>query len=72
LAEGVPILFDEVYAVVDVFNNIVLILIVSVNLEMEGDVINTVTDFYMKHELLVSAEAVIIARMPYSLRMAAF
>lgn len=60
------------YAVVDVFDNIVLIFIVSVNLEMEGNIVNAMTYFYVKKELLVSADAVIIARMPYSLRMAAF
>jgi hypothetical protein len=65
-------LLDEVDAIINMLNNVIIVLVMGIDLQVEGDVINAVTDFCVSDGVLVSAEAVITARMPYYLRMAAF
>lgn len=60
------------YAVIDMLNDVVLILIVSIDLEVEGDVVYLMIYFWVDYGLLVSADAVMMALIPYSLSMGAF
>ena len=59
-------------AVVDVLDDVIFVLVMGIDLEVVGDIVNAVVDLCMRVGILVSAEAVIMARMPYYLRMGAF
>lgn len=65
-------MLNEVDAIVDVLNDVILVLIVGIDLQVEGNIVNAVADLCVADAILVSAEAVIMARMPYYLRIAAF
>jgi hypothetical protein len=65
-------LFDKVDAVVNMFDDIILIFVVRIDLQMIWNVINMVIDLFVDGKILVYADAVISARMPYYLRIAAF
>lgn len=43
---SVPILLNEMNAIIDMLDNIVIVFIVCLNFEMEGNVVERVIDFY--------------------------
>ena len=65
-------MFDEMDTVIDMFRYVVILLIVALEGEVERDVLEGMVDLCMDYGVLVYAEVVITARMPYSFRIYAF
>jgi hypothetical protein len=65
-------LLDEVYAAIDVLRNIVILLIVALKDHVEGNILELMVNFLVRLTILVYAEVVMTARIPYSFKMSAF
>ena len=67
-----PVLFDEMNAAVDMLWNVVIFFIVTVKDHMERNVFEWVAYIFVMCGILVYAEVVITARIPYYFKIAAF
>lgn len=65
-------LLDKMYAAIDVLRNVVILLIVALKDHVEGNVFELVVNFLVRLTILVYAEVVMTARIPYSFKMSAF
>ena len=65
-------LLDKMYAAIYVLRNIIILLIVALEHQVEGNVPEVVAYFLVRWAILVYAEVVMTARIPYSFKMSAF